>query len=242
MGQRTTYCNISLMLLFIGGYLCAHDSTVKTVEEQLNGKISHISNLTINIECNPRQVIKDIKQDLFLLFYKIPDIPIRQYSRDLAKSIYDLKYHIGGGIAVAIYLLLIYEVLKGNSCFSSRDSWAMWKYEIPLDELLAMPAHVLSHDLLLEIQRRYTSVDAPADFVSSLVAFMKDIDKEVAEVKYYSNLVIWLKKLRISILFPIRHKLFAMAPERLSRLSYVRNVFLTWAAQYKMDQNKRCCI
>ncbi len=233
---------ITAVALLLNGYACADEPGIKSVEESLTGKISHISNLTINIECNPRQVIKDIKQDLFLWFCKFPQIPVRKYGSDLTTLLYESRYYVGGAAGIGLYLFLLYEVIKANACLSSQYSWSLWKHEVPLDELLGISAQQLSSELLLEIQRRYTSAQAPADFVSSLVAFLKDIDQEIAAVKYYSNLVIWLKKLRVSILFPIRHKLFATAPERLRRLYYIRNVFLSWAAQYKMDQNKRCII
>lgn len=242
MGKTNALCHLFILLFITGKYIYGTEPSVNTVEENLTNEVSRISNLTINIECNPRQVIKDIKQDIFLLFYRIPNIPIRHYSNVLAQSLYDLKYHLAGIISVGIYSFFLYSVSKGNAYLSSIKSWSRWKEEMPLNDLLATPAHSLSQDLILEIQRRYTSAEAPTDFISSLITFIKDIDHEIITIKRYNNLISWLKKLHISALFPIKNKLVAKIPEILNRLSYIRNIFLTWAAQYKIDQHKRYCI
>ena len=71
---------------------------------------------------------------------------------------------------------------------------------------------------------------------------MHDIDYEIASVKLYIKLESWLRTLRVSIVFPINRKRYARAPELLSRLTFIRSVFLNWAAHYKMDMNHRCVI
>lgn len=217
----------------------AVDNPTESVEKSLNGKIAHIANLNINITCNPQQIIKDIKQDLFLLFYKFPEVPIRQYGNLFASRLYDHRYTLIGSMAAGLYLFLFYEVIKGNNYLERQDSWALWKQHIPLSQLLEIPQEDLSNELILEIQRRYTSREKPTDFISSLITFMRDIEKEIELVKYFINLESWLRSFRIARLFPINSRRFSQASDRLNRLTYIKNTFLTWAAYYKMNQNRR---
>jgi len=202
---------------------------------------NRISSFTINIECSPSQSI-DLSQDYSLLFDKIPAVPINEYSKALASSLYDLKYYIAGGTAVGLYLFIFYQVLKGTTYVANIHSWSRWKGDILLEELLAIPAASISNDLILEIQRRYTTAEAPADFISPLVLFMKDIDKEISTFKYYNNLFTRLKKIKIAGLFPIKQNVYKIVPDKTNRLIYIRNVFLSWAAQYKVDQHRRYCL
>jgi hypothetical protein len=215
------------------------DNPTESVEKSLSGKIAHIANLNINITCNPQQIIKDIKQDLFLLFYKFPEVPIRHYRNLCASRLYDYRYTLIGSMAVGLYLFLFYEVIKGNNYLESQDSWALWKQHIPLSQLLEIPQEDLSNELILEIQCRYTNRERPTDFISSLITFMRDIEKEIEAVKYFITLESRLRSFRIARLFPINSRRFSQASDKLNRLTYVKNTFLTWAAHYKMNQNRR---
>ena len=220
------------------GQLCATDPSVECLKEELKGS-SHVHNLIINITCNPQQIIKDIKQDFVFLLGRMPKVPVRKYSNLCVSSICDNRYKLAGSAFIAVYVVLFYEVIKGNTFLGNQDSWAMWKQDMPLAHFLEIPYSELAQELLTEIQRRYTDAEKPTDFISSLIAFMRDIDYEIKRTKYFINLESWLKTARIARLFPFNSSRFASASDRLGRLSYIRNIFLTWAAHYKMDKNKR---
>lgn len=235
-------CKIIFLNAFIILKIGTTDNPTESVEKSLSGKIAHISNLNINITCNPQQIIKDIKQDLFLLFYKFPEVPIRRYGNLFASSLYDYRYALIGSTIAGLYFFLFYEVIKGNNYLERQDSWATWKQNILLSQLLEIPQEDLSNELILEIQRRYTNIEKPTDFISSLITFMRDIEKEIELVKYFINLEARLRTLRIAKLFPINSRRFSRATDRLNRLTYIKNTFLTWAAHYKMNQNRRYTI
>lgn len=202
----------------------------------------NISTLNINIDNRQRLINKGI-ENVIMIFGKISSIPVRRYSGLFASYIVSYisnnRCQIAGISLAALYLYLFSKVIKGNKYLGRKDSWALWKCDCSLVQLLEIPQKQLSQELLLEIQRRYTSIEKPIDFISSLIAFMHNIDQEIAYTKYFISLEAWLRAFRISLFFPINRKRFSQAPDNLNRLIYIRNLFLTWAAHYKIDQNKR---
>jgi len=220
-------------------------STVNRVQKQFDGKVATVSNLTINVNCSPQQIIKDVKQDLYFMLGRLPELSlekVRTVSNLCGNTLYDYRYKLGGVAVGSMYFLLLYQVIQGNSFLENSESWYCWKKGLPLQQFLEISQDELSRELILEIQRRYTDVDKPTDFITSLIAFMHDIDYEIASVKYYIKLESWLRTLRVSIVLPINRKRYSKASELLNRLTFIRSVFLNWAAHYKMDMNHRCVI
>lgn len=103
MGQ----ISIRYLFFFLVTNLCmltiaADEPAASFVEEGLPVKISHISNLSINIKSNPRQKVKNITQNLFC---KLPEVPVRKYSGDLASLLYDYRDHIFVASLIAFCVL-----------------------------------------------------------------------------------------------------------------------------------------
>ena len=83
-----------------------------------------------------------------------------------------------------------------------------------------------------------TCVQNPTDFISPLISFVQTIDKEINTLKKFIDAYWLITKLHTEKLLPVNIKQFATLNERYKKLLYLKNVFLSWAAEYKVNHNK----
>jgi len=148
------------------------------------------------------------------------------------------KYWIVGSCAAALYGYVCYTIYRGNRFVEKQELWSSWKSDVALDTLLSIPQKDLAQDLVHEIQRRYTNPRNPTDFVSPLAAFLTEIEQERRDIEYYATFNLWVKRVYVSKLVPLSTSSFENAEKRLTRLAYLKNAFLTWAADFRLAQNK----
>lgn len=126
-------------------------------------------------------------------------------------------------------------VVQGNHELANTTSWASWKSDVSLDELKALDQAVLTKELLRDIQKRHTSAEKPADALLPFITFLSTIDTEIDQINRYRSLHFWIETCHASWLFPLNERRFASASNRLERLWFVKNLFLSWAADYKLS-------
>ncbi|MFC1845566.1 hypothetical protein ACFLX2_00385 [Candidatus Dependentiae bacterium] len=148
--------------------------------------------------------------------------------------IVDHKYKILGVGIIGVCVFFIYQILRGNSYLARDNLWSAWKNNLEMEELLAMPKQELANKLMIEVQKRYVNTEDPADFLSPMVDFMKDVENELSELRYYRRLYSWNSKIYLSKILPFNKKLFDGIKEKIQRLLYFKNGFASWVAQYKM--------
>ncbi len=144
------------------------------------------------------------------------------------------KYKTMLFIVASVYAVLCYEVIKGYMYLNKENLWSSWRSTISFEELLAISQQQLSQELLRDIQLRYTNAQNINDFISPLATFLNDIEKETHYINYYNKLNTWLIRLHLSTIIPVSKKHFDGSKERLQRLAYLKNVFLSWATEYKI--------
>lgn len=168
---------------------------------------------------------------------KLSEIPIEQWKEITIVLIKEYKYKIAFTTVLSLYLILCYNTIKGNRLLDKETCWSAFKEEYSLEDLLEIPQQELAHELLKEIQRRYTKAQNITDFITPLITFMNDIEKEMKQIKRCIQLHTWSKKLHVASLLPFNTKHYNRAPAKLQRLAYLKNIFLTWAAEYKIGSN-----
>ena len=166
---------------------------------------------------------------------KIPFDELSKQSKAILKK--HKKEIIFGGAAFT-YLFICYLLIRGNNYLGRLDIWSSWKVDISLYNLYAIPHEKISRELLIEIQKRYTRSDKPTDFMLPIINFLYDIDKEITQLNFYRKLYVWLKRLRLHYIMPLNTQRFMSIKERLKRTLFIKNIFLTWAAHYKIEHNK----
>jgi len=146
---------------------------------------------------------------------------------------------IGASTIATIYGYIIYQILKANRYLNRSDTWGAWKEECSLEELNVIDYSTLASELIDDIQLTYMDPEKPVDFVCSLTMFLNDIDKEIEYVKYLAKIKLWIDRTYTAAILPIKKDLWEKRCDYLERLTLIRAVFLKWAAQYKIDQNRR---
>jgi len=145
-------------------------------------------------------------------------------------------YIIPGAILTS-YSTLCIALRNGNQYIKHHTFWAHWNKEKTLGQLMQVSEEQLLYELMLEIQKRHVNTHYPVDFISPLAAFMKELEQEKKKLLFYSKLYNFLKKSYTLYVFPIETNNFAKTKILLARLSFIRDIFLNWIAQYNIEQN-----
>ncbi len=148
------------------------------------------------------------------------------------------KIPLLAGTVIGSYTWLCAETIRGAQYLSKANLWSSWKRATPLTTLHEMPQEALTRELLIEIQKRYTPPDKPTEFMLPLIHFLHDVDIELQTLKHYDKMNIWLTKTRALYIVPFDLQRFSSTRERMARLALVKNLFLSWAAEYKLEHNK----
>lgn len=136
------------------------------------------------------------------------------------------------------YVWTCHLCVKANAYMARLDTWSVWKRTYLLEELMRIPQNELANELLLEIQRRYINQNNPTDFITPLITFVREVDLELKALKRIQFLAKWLSRLFVARIFPLNREVVASIDERVKRLTYVHNVFSSWAAEYTVEHNK----
>jgi hypothetical protein len=126
-------------------------------------------------------------------------------------------------------------IVQANHELARASAWASWKAELPLEALKSQDQETLTKELLFEIQKRHTNANQPADALMPFITFLGAIDEEIAAINHYRSLHFWLESCHATWLFPVNKNRFASASSRLERLWFIKNMFLQWAAEYKLS-------
>lgn len=198
------------------------------------------------IQNNTNWNVVEIMTKLYQLNWKQYIDTARRYSRDqydsiattLTNYIRTNKYKMGLYAAGMTYSSLCGYLLYTSWSIDSSETWANWKHHCTLEELLKLPQAPLAQELLAEVQKRYATVDDLYDFITPLVQFIKAVDTEIGRYKRFVSVHASIDRLHIGILFPRNTKLQAQAYERIHRLSYLKNILLSWLSEHKIAMNK----
>jgi len=231
MWFTTVYGSIIATALLIG-LLTVPEPAESSKRPQIPQSETMNQKLTVNLNVSPKQIkINQILPSNLLQH-------IDEWPEKFARFLYQQRFFIAGGSILAAYLWLCRSCVNGNKYLEQTDTWAAWHQELVLEELLAMPQHELAKDLVVEIQRRYSNPKNPTDFLSPLISFMREIDREIALTQYYIKLYMILQRTHANAILPVNTTRFATICDVQRRLAYLRNVFLTWAAEYKVNHNR----
>lgn len=157
----------------------------------------------------------------------------------IANILWKNRYKIAGGAlatsysAMSLFLIVDYHQLN-NSMF-----WAQWKHKSTFEDLCAIPQKELARELMLAIGEHHYNKDNPTDLAYPLIAFIKDIDWEIATIKRYITTTKALKQLYLMSIFPTNDKKLNRAIKMLERALFIRHIFLSWLADYNLTSTEK---
>lgn len=206
----------------------------RVIDQQVPNPDSMNQNLVVNLNYSPTQ----IKTPLSLPENFFSNFPFRDWQTRTRFFLYQKRFFIGASIILGGYIYACHLIVKANKYLENPETWSSWRQDIPHELLITIPQPELAKDLILEVQRRYSNPQNPTDFLSPLIAFIHSIDDEITMMKRLNFVYSWLKKLHIIYILPINEKLFCKVEEKLKKLIYLKQIFLAWAAEYKVNHNK----
>ena len=161
-----------------------------------------------------------------------------KYYTQTTKQFYikNQKYIISGAL-LSSYFAILLKLQQGNQYIENLSLWSHWKKDKNLHELTQLPRQELIYDLIVEIQKRHIDTHNPVDFITPLSLFMQEFEKEKSNLLCYSKLYNFLKKSYLLYMFPVETDNYFKIQAHLGRLSFIRDTFLNWIAEYKIEQN-----
>lgn len=204
-------------------------------QEVMSSLSSYASSFAQSISNNVQKTIISIKQTMQATV---------QYGGEKSKKIVHSfgDYLNNNKLRLSIYALLgsyvylHYKLFSIQYALNKDTNWSLWNNAVPFEELFAIPQKELGETIIKEAQRRYTLAENPEDFVTPLITFLREVEVERELLQAYMTLCIWIRRLHISKISWIDAALEASCKERLQRLAYLKNVFLTWYAEHKFQR------
>lgn len=147
------------------------------------------------------------------------------------------KYKLIIACGCSAYAALFAYLVRGNLRMQDEALWARWRIEDSFEQLASIPHKQLAQDLVFAIQRRYTSETQFTDFILPLTHFLHDVAQEKKLLKNYLAAGRWIMRLQLHYILPTNQKKMELAQSLLQRLCFIEHVFLSWAAEFKIQQN-----
>ncbi len=136
------------------------------------------------------------------------------------------------------YSYVWYKLLSLHYALSQTTSWSKWRETMTLEELLAKPQQEVAADLLIAIQRHYTTPEQFDDLLTPLIAFVRDVESEIDQLRQLEKFHAWIDRLKISFLFPKQSALLETSQASIHRLTYLKNILLNWVSEHKVARLK----
>jgi uncharacterized protein YlbG (UPF0298 family) len=228
----------SIPLLIISGCALCHGyfwsrNDSRVMEQTIPDPNTMNQNLVVNLNYSPTQ----IKASL-LPSHLGSNIPFKEWQDKTSSFLFNKRYFLGTTAVLGGYIYTCAYIVKANKYLEKADNWINWRSDIPFDILITTPQNELAKELILEIQRRYSNAQNPTDFISPLILFIQTIDAEMDTIKNYTDVYWLITKMHVQMLLPINQKQFSTLHEKYKKLLYLKNIFLSWAAEYKVSHNK----
>jgi hypothetical protein len=146
------------------------------------------------------------------------------------------KFKLIAGVISGSYLYLLYTIQKCKSLMQNKNSWCCWKSEIETDELVERPERIVCERLLKDIQAKYIIKQTNIDFLDPFAEFIKEVKHEINLLSLYLKLHPILIKLHLNKIFFTDAKMASQAEEKLERLYFVYQSFISWHTDRNIKQ------
>ena len=127
-------------------------------------------------------------------------------------------------------------IKKSTILIEDPDSWSNWRAGVSLENFLSLPQKELGYELAITVQKKYLNFNKPHDTITPVSKFLHDIEKETNRLKRFVKLATYMDKLYLTKIFPFTKAKIEVAREKIGRLAYLKNVFLTWTTERNMEQ------
>lgn len=143
------------------------------------------------------------------------------------------------GIFALTYGVLWTKFLKHSYNAKKNNTWGALQEHVPPHLLSSLPSLKLAQGLIEEIKKKYPPTN-PTNLMPSLLAFNKDVDKELEELTAFLAFHEWLDFFKLSIAFPNQKRLITRAKLKIQRLNIFKDAMEQWTNTHsaRLIQNK----
>jgi hypothetical protein len=139
-------------------------------------------------------------------------------------------------LAGGYYMMVWLDLYKARALLDDEDAWSSWKHHCTVEHLAQQPPNEICDPLLIAIQERYIDYDDPANSNGPLAAFLPAINREIMQLQRYCVWAKILLKWYGYYLLPIDEKNYRRAQETLSRLRFLKKMFIQWWAAHNTQE------
>ncbi len=132
--------------------------------------------------------------------------------------------------AATSYIVAAGILIHGSLFMRKSPTWASWKKQLSMEELLEVPSDQLGKELIHAIQQRHVNVQNPTDHITPLIRFVQAVDHEMKILNRYIMLASSIRRCRLMRIFPTNNQKLEQAQELKQRLGFVKHTFISWAA------------
>lgn len=136
-----------------------------------------------------------------------------------------------------LYAYCLYQIYYANNMINKHASWSHWHHAKSLEELFACPQQQLEDDLLFEIQTKYVHPHNPTDFIYPLVEASNALQAEIQIIQDQISRYEVITQCRALPLFLIKKDDLAVLQEKYKKILFIKHIFASWCAHYKIDKN-----
>lgn len=140
-----------------------------------------------------------------------------------------IKYTAGALLAAYIclnaYLSYQYYIVY------TQYGWASWCNHLELSELVCSDSSDLTQKLLKDIHTAYLNKDNVHDIITPHTQFIHEIDLQIDAASSYIYFYDALNSLYLGRIFGLRQTTYIAMKEAHTRLSFIKNLFITWLNQ-----------
>ena len=150
---------------------------------------------------------------------------------------YDNVLEITATGIVAAYSYCAYKIYQANKIIYDPAAWSNWQGDKTVEQLFALSQNELQSQLLFEFQIRFIHPTHPTDFIYALVqssiSLQHEIDTIALQIKRYQLIA----KCRCLRLFLIDGGSLNVLEEKYKKLLFMKHIFASWCAKYKIDNH-----
>ncbi len=146
------------------------------------------------------------------------------------------KKRTATAIIFTLYAAINYKLTSLTFRLLKQNNWSKWQSGKTLEEFYRIPQSILAEDILKAIQNHYMQFNNITDHVTPISKFILDVNKEIDAINTYVYIINIIRKFKMGKFFAYSNKIYLQAPDRLNRLAFFKNIFLSWLADHKISQ------
>lgn len=203
-----------------------------------NANENNIANVHNNSVENHARVQKKQapqKQPPALLPVQVPSLPASKESlvTQCKKICFEHPYLTTLGIFLSVsYLITLSSLYRAQYVCDNQCKWAFWHDELSPKQLQQVPAQDVAKALFATIANVYQKERESGDFLTPILCFSSDLERELAWHNHFLSMHRWLNKTYLGILFPQQKTAIINIMEQRERLIVLRLIFVTWLHSY----------